>query len=71
MAVTGAKLTALPTKPRWMSGLSGRDADRLQPTANARVFDLRNSHASGQTIAGKGELVFEGETLEPGAFRFH
>lgn len=71
MAVIVANRTAQQNRSRWMRDLPGRKAVGLQPTPEARVFDLRSVNVSGQSLAGKGELVFEGEALELGDFRFH
>ncbi|MCG6856857.1 MAG: hypothetical protein LJE67_02190 [Salaquimonas sp.] len=36
----------------------------LRPTPGARVFRFDDAELPGQVLAGSGELVFEGETLE-------
>lgn len=43
----------------------------MKRTADATIIDLRGTFGCGQTLAGKGELVFEGELLELPARRLH
>jgi len=43
---------------------SGNHVAPMLPTPGARSFDLRGAWKSGQSLAGTGALVFEGEVLD-------
>ena len=44
-------------------GATRHNESTLRPTPGARVFRVDEDFLSGQTLAGSGELVFEGETI--------
>lgn len=47
---------------RWLHAPQNAAAERR--AQSVRAFDLRGSFANGQSLAGSGALVFEGEVLE-------